>query len=144
MRPARRGRRAIRLVLSVVLLVMLAADPAHAAWSAAATGPAAARAVTMPTGSAPAAFVSGTDVTVRWPAATMSDGTAVEGYRVERVDANGNAAPVAAACAGPITGTACVEHGVPAGTWRYFDTPIEGNWLGVRSSPGGPVTVAAG
>jgi len=144
MRSARSARRLLRLVLSVTLLSTLAAGPAQARWSADGAGPATARAVTMPAGQAPVAIAGGSDVTVRWPVATMPDGAAVEGYRIERLDANGNIVPVAAACAGTITSTTCVEHGVPAGTWRYADTPFEGNWAGAVSSSSAPVTVAAG
>jgi len=142
MAPHRRARRTIALVVAVGVLVLVPAGRSGAAWTAASgTGGAAGRAMTMPAGQRPSAVASGADVTVRWPAALLPDGTPVAGYRIERLDGNGTAHAVAADCAADVSTTTCTEHGVPAGTWTYTDTPLQDAWTGATSGPSAPVTV---
>jgi hypothetical protein len=98
----------------------------------------------MPAGLRPAAAVSGSDVTLRWPAAVLPNGTSVAGYVVDRFDASGRAVTVLASCAGTITSTTCTEHNVPAGTWTYTDTPVQQGWTGTPSPASAPVVVSSG
>jgi hypothetical protein len=142
-RPHRAAGRAAALVLAMGVL-LLGAGRADAAWTAGSgSGSAAGRAATMPAGQRPSATASGSDVTVRWPAATLPDGTPVAGYRLERFDPNGTAQPVLADCTGTLGTTTCTEHGVPAGSWTYADTPVQFGWSGARSVASAPVTVGS-
>jgi hypothetical protein len=131
------------LALAIGAVVLACAPPADAAWSASGTGPAAARAVVMPAGSQPSASVSGSDVTLRWPAALLPGATPVAGYVVTRYGANGQAVTVLAGCAGTVATTTCTEHNVPAGSWTYTDTPVQGNWNGPASPMSAPVPVGS-
>ena len=58
-----------------------------------------------------------------------------------RIGANGEPAAAMADCSGTISTTTCVEHGVPAGTWTYVDTPAQVNWTGAPSPASFPVVV---
>jgi hypothetical protein len=122
-------------------LVLTTGGPADAAWSGSGTGQAESLAMVMPTGSKPAASVTGSDVSLRWAAAQLPGGTAVAGYLIRRYDINGNAVTVQASCAGTITTTTCTEHNVPAGTWTYTDTPLQNNWTGPASPASAAVVV---
>jgi hypothetical protein len=138
---------AVRSVLALLTGAVLAAFLAGAAlgmWSATGSGSAAGAARTMPTGGAPTARVSGTDVVVTWPAATIASGVNVEGYVVRRYDANGNAVTAGASCSGTVTALTCTEHGVVAGTWTYTDTPVQEGWTGGESPPSAAVLVPGG
>ena len=135
----RASRIAIALTLPAVVLCV--AQPAEAAWTGNGGGSAAARAMVMPAGLKPTASVSGSDVTLRWPAALLPGPTPVAAYRISRYDSNGTAALVLASCAGTINSTTCTEHNVPAGTWSYTDTPVQDSWTGVASPPSNPVSV---
>jgi hypothetical protein len=138
--PLRLGHPAVIAVAAA--LVLAAAAPALAAWSGSGTGGAGAGATTMPGGNSPAVAASGTGVAVRWPASTFPNGAAVEGYIVRRFDAaSGQEATVGAACAGTVASTTCTEASVPAGTWVYTITPVQGGWTGAQSSPSSPATV---
>lgn len=136
-------RRLLLVAVVTSVLPLLGSAPARATWSSSGGGAAAGRAVTMPAGQAPTASVRGTDVVVRWPAATVTDGTPVAGYRVERYPDSGPAVPAGAGCAGPITATTCVEHDVPPGTWVYVDVPVQDSWTGT-ASPGGQAVDVSG
>jgi hypothetical protein len=96
----------------------------------------------MPAGNTPTASATGSDIVVRWPAASFPDGTDVAGYIVQRYDASiGAAATVGANCGGTVTGTTCTEHNVPSGSWTYTDTPVQANWTGAPSPASNPVGV---
>lgn len=85
---------------------------------------------------------SGTSVSVRWPAVTLSNGTPVAGYVIRRFDAlNGAEATVGPGCSGVVTTTICTELSVPAGTWVYTDTPVLLSWTGGQSSATAPIVV---
>jgi hypothetical protein len=128
------------LALPLALIVTL---PAQAAWSGGGSGSASSLAYTMPSGGQPAARVSGTNVTLSWPAALFPDNQSVAGYVVRRVNAaNGAPATVAANCSGTVTTTTCTELNVPAGIWTYTDTPIQDHWTGGESAPSASVTVS--
>jgi hypothetical protein len=126
---------------SFAALVLTLAGPADAAWTGGGSGQSASLSMVMPTGSKPAASVSGSDVSLRWAAALLPGGSAVAGYLIRRYDINGNAVTVLASCAGTITTTTCTEHNVPAGTWTYTDTPLQNNWTGAASPTSTAVVV---
>lgn len=98
---------------------------------------------TLPAGSTPSASVPllSTTVTVSWAGATFGGGAAVPGYVVTRYDALGNAQAAANGCGGVVSGTSCVETGVPAGSWGYTVTPAAGAWRGGESARSPAVTV---
>ncbi len=125
----------------VASIYCVPANQAIAAWSAGGSGTAAGAAATMPNGNTPTASANVTAVTVAWNAATLTGGTPVSGYVIQRYNAvNGAPAIVGGTCAGVVTATSCSET-VAAGTWVYTDTPVEANWTGGASSPSNPVTV---
>lgn len=96
----------------------------------------------MPAGGPPVGSASGTSVTIRWPATTLSNGAPVAGYVIARFNSlNGAAATVGAGCSGVVTATTCTEQGVPSGTWIYTDTPVQLNWTGTPSPASAPVSV---
>lgn len=119
------------------------ASPAVGAWSAGVGGSGAAAARTMPAGNTPNGSASiGVGVTVTWAASTFSGGPAVPGYVIRRFNNVTQAeATVLSACSGIVTGTSCLESGVPTGTWRYTVTPAAGTWRGGQSAQSAAVTV---
>jgi hypothetical protein len=131
----------IRLA-ACVLVTLAVVGAAAGEWSCTGDGSASGRAFTMPSGNQPSVSVSGTDVSVRWPAATFPEGTPVAGYVVKRYDANGTPATVGAACSGVVTSTTCTERNVPPGTWAYTDTPVQDSWSGGESPPSSPISVS--
>jgi hypothetical protein len=83
-------------------------------------------------------------VTVSWTQATLSGGTAVTGYVVNRSDAStGTQQTTGAGCAGTIAALTCTEYAVPAGSWKYSVTPRYSSWWGAESARSATVTVAA-
>jgi hypothetical protein len=127
------------LALPLDLIFVSAAD---AAWSSGGSGAASSLSYTMPNGGKPTASVSGTSVTVVWPAALFPDNQSVAGYVISRFNAsNGNEASVGASCSGTVTGTTCTELNVPIGSWTYTDTPVQHGWTGGQSVASVAVTV---
>jgi hypothetical protein len=125
---------ALAVAAAAGLLAIGPSSPALAAWSAQASGSAAGAATVMPTGTAPSGSTSGLNVTISWTAAAMGNGAAVAGYTISRYNASGGAKVTAGAgCSGTVTSTTCTEDGVPAGTWVYTDTPVQGHWTGGES-----------
>jgi hypothetical protein len=131
------------LGLCLALLLGLAfAARAQAAWTGGGQGRASALAYTMPSGSQPIARASGSNVTLRWPAAVFAGGQSVAGYVIHRFDAiSGAQASVGAGCSGTVPTTTCTEQNVPSGTWVYTDTPVQGNWTGGQSAASAAVSV---
>jgi hypothetical protein len=81
-------------------------------------------------------------VTVTWTASTFAGGTPVPGYVVRRFDSLTQAeATVLPACSGIVSGTSCVESGVPVGSWTYTVTPAAGTWRGAQSAQSAAVVV---
>ena len=63
-------------------------------------------------------------------------------YIVKRYDLLGNPQSVGAACSGLVSGTSCIESGVPINTWKYSVTPAVGTWwMGVEGPQSDPVIV---
>ena len=136
-RPRRRRR-----VLAVVAGAAFGAVPVGAAWAewtAPASGAAAARSQAMPEGPKPQVTVTGRNVTVAWPAATLAGGEPVDGYRVRRVATDGTGATVGGSCSATQTGLLCTETIVAPGTWAYGITTQLAGWTG----PEGPRTAAS-
>ena len=116
---------------------------ALAAWTAPGAGAGAGAATTMPTGGQPTGTATRQSVTLRWPAATMGNGTDVAGYVIARYNAvNGSQATVGPGCSGVVTTTTCTETSVPAGSWTYTDTPVQMSWTGGQSPPSAPISVS--
>ena len=129
------------LLAALVVWVGFSPTVARAAWSSGGSGHASALAYVMPSGTPPAGAANGGAVTIRWAAATFTNGVPVEGYVINRYNSiTGQQASVGAACSGVITTTTCTEQGVPSGTWVYTDTPVQFSWSGAQS-PGVTVTV---
>jgi hypothetical protein len=128
-----------------LLLALLGVGSALAAWTSAGSGAAAGAATTMPTGNAPTASVSGSDVTVTWSRAAFPNGAPVGGYIIHRYDAaTGAPQVVGAGCDSAVTTTSCTEQNVPGGSWVYSDTPAQQSWTGGASADSNTVTVRAG
>jgi len=122
------------VVWLALVLAVIAAPAAQAAWSTPGAGSGAGAATVMPSGTAPGGSADGTSVTVTWTAAAFPGGTAVAGYVVKRYNSStGTAATVGASCSGVITTTTCTESSVTPGTWVYTDTPVQANWTGGQS-----------
>lgn len=136
--------RRVPVPLGVALGLLLVPSLALAAWSAAGSGDASSKAFSMPTGDTPTVSVLGRNVSVSWAASTFANGDPVAGYLVRRYDASsGTPQTVLSDCAGTLAGLSCVEHAVPAGTWRYTVTPVHGSWTGAEGALSAPVSVAA-
>lgn len=135
-KPNRLPRSLAILLATLGLTAVFAAGAALAAWSASGGGGADALAEVMPRGATPTASVSGSAVALSWPAVTMSDGSGVQGYIVNRYNAvTGQQATVGSGCSGVLTTTSCTELGVPSGSWNYTDTPVQFSWSGAQSDP---------
>lgn len=91
---------------------------------------------------APVAVAVAREVTVSWPAATLSAGTPVTGYVVRRYSTANVLQTVLNDCI-TVTTTSCVEHNVPVGTWRYTVQARLGSWDGPESAASSSITVAS-
>jgi hypothetical protein len=124
----------LALLLACVAALCVSSQAA-AAWAPGATGPAAARAHTMPTANAPtatAAFLG--RVNLSWTAVGFSGGPNVAGYVVRRYTTAGVEEAVGGTCTGVVTGTSCQDTGVPiAQQRRYSVTAAQGAWRGAES-----------
>ena len=127
---------------ATVFWVASSAGAALAAWSATGTGAGRAAATGVPAGPTPAVSVTGRNVTVSWPATTLSTGDAVTGYSVRRVASNGATATIGASCNTVQTGLSCTETAVAPGTWSYGIAARVATWSGSEGTRTS-VTVAA-
>ena len=74
------------------------------------------------------------DVPLTWDAATLSDDvTPVLGYVVNRYDNADVLQTTGASCDATVSGTSCIESGVPDGEWTYRTQGKFYNWLGLES-----------
>lgn len=82
--------------------------------------------------------------TLRWGAATLTNGALVHDYQVRRYDAGtGAAQAMGAGCSGRLTALICTESGVPTGSWRYTVTPmVADHWTGEESARSGALSIA--
>jgi hypothetical protein len=118
-----------------VVLALLPATAALAAWTAASSGSAQARSQAMPAGPTPSVSVQGRNVTVSWPASTLPGGEAVSGYQVRRrLVATGALATIGAACNTVQSGLTCTETAVDPGSWSYGITPLLAQWTGTEGT----------
>jgi hypothetical protein len=124
----------------VVLLVLVTAAPALAAWEAASAGATGVTAAeTLPAGAAPTALSrSGRNVDVTWPQVAFRGqllGTYPQGgYSLDR-----NGAPAGGTCPatltpGSLSSSTCRESGLAPGTYAYSVTPQLSGWRGAPSS----------
>ena len=75
------------------------------------------------------------NVPLMWAATTLADGSAVDGYKVNRYDGSNALQTTAANCDGTVGPAHCTEGGVPDGTWSYgVQATFASNWLGAESS----------
>lgn len=137
MPSASRRLRALAFVAGAGFIA-LPVGAAWAEWTSPASGSASVRSQAMPAGPKPVVTVSGRNVTVAWPTATLPGGESVDGYRVRRVTADGTGATVGASCSATQTGLLCTETTVAPGTWAYGITTLLAGWTGVE----GPRTAA--
>ena len=128
--------------VALVLLVVLA-TAAQAAWAANGTGAHAAVAADLPAPATVTAAASGTTVHVSWSAVQTTGGHPASGYLVTRTS-GGTTVAAGGTCAGTVTTTSCAEPGLAGGTHTYTVVAVIGaNWR----SPGrtsSSVTVVAG
>ncbi len=137
-------RRIAAVAVGAALVCASTVGVAWASWSTHSTigGHGAGAATSVNRGSTPTAVAAGADVSLDWPASTLSTGDAVTGYRVARYDAqNSSPETVLAGCAGTRTLRTCTESGLPDGRWVYTITPVIGtHWSGPEGPPSAPVT----
>jgi len=137
---------AFGLVMAISLAGAFTSTVAWAFWTAGTIpgGNTTSTAATVGAGNLPTATIaSGTSVTLAWSASTLSTGTAVNGYTVNRYDsATLTLQSTLAGCSGLVTALTCTETSVPAGAWRYSITPrFATNWTGAESAKTTPVTL---
>jgi hypothetical protein len=155
--------RRVAIVLGTLAAVLLAADPASAAWGVTGTGPARAQAVVMPQGAVPtvakvtdpALYGSYVPVFVlSWDTASLPGGRAVSGYQVRRTVFPGTSIAktevIGGTCLGttvqglanvyvPATPTApkqsCTDtEAFSKGGVTYTITPVLSSWVGPTSA----------
>jgi hypothetical protein len=111
-------------------------------WSSASAGNARATAQTVPQAGTPTPVANARNVTVSWPATTLSGGTTSAGYIVRRYNTSNVLQTIGASCQGVITATSCTETNTPLGTWKYTVQPSHFSWLGTTSAFSPQVTVS--
>ena len=136
--PSTRHRLRVVALAAGAAFGALPVTSAWAAWTAPAAGLATMRSQGMPAGPVPQVSVTGRNVTVSWPAATLAGGEPVSGYQVRRVAANGTGVTVGSSCSSTQRGLSCTETTVAPGTWAYGITALLGGWTGAE----GPRTAA--
>ena len=129
-------------VLSVAIAALAVVQVAVAAWSISSSGNGYVKALSMPTGSAPAKSVSNPNITVSWSAVTVG-GSAVDSYTVRRYSEAGALQSITAGCSGAIAATTCTENSVPVGRWQYTTQPVKAGWKGAESAKSVTAEIAA-
>lgn len=127
--------------LTATAFVASVATSVSALYDVAATGSATSVTQAVPASSAPLAVANGREVTVTWASITLAGGQPATGYVVRRYDLAGVPQTVLSSCT-LVSSAGCVEHAVPAGTWKYSVQPLVGNWAGPESSQSSAITVA--
>lgn len=112
-----------------------------AGFSGTAQGGASARAAAVPAAAQPAATAAGRDVTVSWPATTLTGGIPATSYSVRRYDSVGAVVATLTSCA---TGglTSCVDSNVPTGSFRYSVQAGFNAWNGAEGPLSASVVVS--
>ncbi|MGA9746322.1 MAG: hypothetical protein WBQ50_02585, partial [Nocardioides sp.] len=108
-------------------------------------GSGAAVAAAVEQGSTPVVTAKGSSLRVDWASGSLSDGSPVDGYVVQRYDADTlSSQPPLSACAGTLAALTCTEDDVPEGHWVYSVTPtVATNWRGPESRMSNSVRVDA-
>ncbi len=128
--------------VTVLLLALPGEAVAH--WLAGGSGNARAKADALGAGATPTTSVTGRNVQVSWTGTTFHDGSPADGYVIRRYTNAGAVQTILDACTGTIAGLTCTEHAVPAGTWRYGVTPVQGStWDGPEGTRSTAITMAA-
>ena len=129
----------IALLLGVVL-----ASPAQAAWIVPGQGASMGDATVLGTSPAPTASVSASTATLTWSSAVVV-GTSIEasGYTVERVwrgsepgpqgQVDGDAEPAPGGCSGTVAALTCTTAHESGETWAYRVTPRFASWSALPS-----------
>jgi hypothetical protein len=137
-------RTAVRRTLAFGLACTLVTGLAWGYWSIGSLpgGNGQAQAATVGQGNTPTTTVNGNAITVSWAASTLTNGQAVDGYKIKRYSAGSHVSQtILSACTGTVTATSCVESNVPTGDWVYTVTPVFAtNWLGAESQDSDAVT----
>lgn len=138
--------RRLRVVLLLVVAILsLSMTTASGFWTAlsVAGGSGAAASASVNQGATPVRGKTGREVTLSWAPSTLSNGLAVAGYEIKRYTSGTLVLQtIRSACSGTITGTSCVESGVPTGQWVYSVTPLfAANWRGPESLKSSAVTI---
>jgi hypothetical protein len=140
-RLPREGGSPVKLIAALAVALLLAPS-SLAGWAAGSPGSGKTGAKTMPAGNVPAGSVAGNAVTLTWTASTFAGGGSSPGYVIRRFNSVTSAeSGVLSACSGTVSGTTCIESGVPIGTWKYTVTPAAGIWRGAQSAQSAVVTV---
>jgi hypothetical protein len=135
-------RKKFLTLLCVALAALAAVRVAAAAWSISSSGNGAAKALSMPAGSAPTKSVSYPNIALSWSAVSVG-GAAVDSYTVRRYTEAGVLQSIASACSGAIAATTCTENSVPVGRWQYTTQPVKGGWTGAESAKSVTAEIAA-
>ena len=143
-RKDQKRRTAVRRTLAFGLACTLVTGLAWGYWSIGSVpgGNGQAQAAMVGQGSTPTTTAAGNAITITWAATTLTNGQAVDGYKVNRYSAGLHASQtILSACTGTVTALSCVESNVPDGDWVYTVTPVFAtNWLGAESQDSDPVT----
>ena len=130
------------MVVAILAAAVASPGTASASWHAnGGNGSGHSSAKTLAAGNTPTVSVSNRSVAVSWSAS--GGAVPVSGYLVRRYDLGNQLQSVGANCAGTVSGLACTENQVPAGSWQYTVTPVNGNWRGAESAKSATATVAA-
>jgi hypothetical protein len=119
------------------------AAPQLVRYSSAGSGTSRSGSQVVPAAAAPTPVANGRNVTISWPATTLSGGTPSNGYVVRRYNQSLVLQTIGSACQGVITATSCVEANVPTGTWEYTVQPSHFGWTGSASAFSAAITVGA-
>jgi hypothetical protein len=155
-RGVQRGAYGARVVGTVVLLMgVVLASPAHAAWLVPGLGGGVSNATLLATPTAPSASVASGTATVTWSASSVI-GTSIEasGYVVERIwrgtgpgpqgQEDGDIESVSSgSCAGTVAALSCTTPHGAGETWAYRVSPRFASWSGSESAESSAVRMAA-
>lgn len=124
------------LLICATLAFSLTGGVASAYWTSGSfAGDTAAVAVTMGDGQQPTTRATVSGIVISWPAVTLSNGTAVEGYTVNRYTRSGGETPQSVdGCSGRVESLSCTDSAGLFVISQYTVTPHVGDhWLGAES-----------
>jgi hypothetical protein len=135
-------RKKLLTTLTAAVVALVVVQVAVAAWSVSSSGNGTAKALSMPTSSAPTKSVTYPNIAVSWSAVTVG-GSAVTSYTVRRYTEAGVLQTITANCNGAIALTTCTESSVPVGRWQYTTQPVKAGWTGTESAKSVTAEIAA-